>query len=157
MPLGIVPARGEWEYRRSALTTSAQGQFQRGDLVGLDHARLASLMTSSNFTSYFGVATHDSLNSLPAGFATIAIPIPGCTAYLDVLSTEATSGLSFGQAGSIVSAGGRTSTFSLLAASQASQWVAIAGPVDSASSRIEVMFIQKSAVMYSVSSVTFGA
>jgi len=159
MPQGIIPARDMkgWELRRSAVTTLAQGQFQRFDLVGLDHARLASLMTSSNYTSYFGVAMHDSLNSFPAGFATIAIPTPGATAYVDVLTTEAASGLSFGQAGSIVSAGGRTSTFSLLAASQASQWVSICGPLSSADSRIAVMFIQKGAVMYSVSSVTFGA
>lgn len=157
MPLGITPARGDWEMRRSAITNSSQGQFQKGDLVGMDHARLASLMTSSNFTSYLGVATHDSLNSLPSGYATIAIPRPGCTAYVDVLTTEAGSGLSFGQAGSIVSAGGRNSTFSLLAASQASQWVELVGPLSSLDSRIEVAFIQKSAVIYSVSSVTFGA
>ncbi len=157
MPLGITLARGQWEIRRSAITTLSQGQFQKGDLVGMDHARLASLMTSSNFTSYFGVAVSDSQNSLPPGFALIGIPRPGCTAYVDVLAGEAGSGLSFGQAGSIVSAGGRTSTFSLLAASQASQWVELVGPLQSDVSRIEVAFIQKNAVVYSLSSVTFGA
>lgn len=157
MGQGIICARGNWELRRSAVTTLAQGQFQQGDLVGMDHTRVASLMTSSNFTSYFGVALHSSLNSLPPGFATIAIPTENCTAYVDLLIGEVRSGLSFGQAGSIVSAGGRTSTFSLLAASQASQWVAICGEPSSSDSRIEVMFIQKGAVMYSVSSVTFGA
>ena len=155
MAFGITPARGNWEYRRSAVTTSSQGQFQKGDLVGLDKTRVASLYTSSNFSSYLGVATHDSLNSLPANFVTLAIPRPGCTAYVDLLTTEAASGMSFGQAGSIVSANGRTSTFSLLATSVWSRVVEIVGPVDSNLSRVEVAFIQQAAVIYSVSSNTY--
>src|SRR2546430_9504493 len=106
MPLGITPARGDWEYRRSAITSLAQGQFQKGDLVTLGIGRLASLYTSSNNTIVFGVAMHDSGNSFPAGFATIAIPVPGCTAYVDTLTGEIRSNLSWGEAGSIVSAGG---------------------------------------------------
>lgn len=157
MPQGIIPARGNWELRRSAVTTLAQGQFQQGDLVGMDHTRVASLMTSSNFTSVLGVATHNSVNSLPPGFVTLAIPAENCTAYIDLLTTEIRSSLSFGQVGSIVSAGGRTSTFSRLAASSASQWVAICGEPSSLDSRIEVMFLQQALVMYSVSSTTFGA
>ena len=41
----------------------------------------------------------------------------GCTAYVDTLTGEIRSNLSWGEAGSIVSAGGRTSTFSKLATS----------------------------------------
>lgn len=157
MPLGIIPARGPWEYRRSAVTTLAAGQFQRGDLVTLGIGRLASLHTSSNNTIVLGVATHDSLQSLPVGFATIAIPLPGCTAYVDTLPTEIRSNLSWGEAGSLISFGGRTSTFSKLAASVWSRTVEIVTadqPVNSADSRIEVAFIQNTLLMYSTSSTS---
>ena len=156
MPQGIFPARGEWEYRRSAITSLAQGQFQKGDLVTLGIGRLASLYTSSNNTIVFGVATHDSGNSFPAGFATIAIPVPGCTAYVDTLTGEIRSNLSWGEAGSIVSAGGRTSTFSKLATSVWSRTVEIVSPdgPSSLDSRIEVAFIQNTLLMYSTSSTS---
>ena len=157
MALGITPARGDWEYRRfSAFTTLAQGQWQKGDLVGMSGpGRLPSLLTSSNFSTFLGVAMNDSLNSLPVGTCVLAIPRAGCTAYVDLLTTEATSGMSFGQAGSIVSANGRTSSFSLLATSVWSRMVEIVGPVDSLASRVEVAFIQNAQTIYSTSSVTF--
>ena len=155
MAFGITPARGPWEYRRSAITTLSQGQFQKGDAVGLDKTRLASLLTSSNYSSLFGIAMHDSLNSMPVGYVTIAIPTPQCTAYMDLLTTEAASGMSFGQSGSIVSAAGHTSTFSLLATSVWSRMVTIVGPVDSNLSRVEVSFIQNASVVYSTSSNTY--
>lgn len=159
MALGITLGRGQWEIRRSALTTLAQGQFQKGDLVALSFGRVASLYTSSNVSAYFGVALHDSMNSLPTGFALIGIPRPGCTAYVDTLVGEVRSNLSLGEAGSIVSANGRTSTFSKLATSVWSRVVEIVGEggLNSADSRIEVAFIQNTATFYSTSSVSFPA
>lgn len=157
MALGIIPARGDWEYRRSPVTSLSQGQFQKGDLVTLGVGRLASLHTSSNNTFVLGVAMHDSLQSLPVGFALIAIPKPGCTAYVDTLVAEARSNLSWGEAGSIISANGRTSTFSKLATSVWSRTVQIETanqPLNSADSRIEVSFIQGSMTMYSLSSLS---
>ncbi len=157
MPAGIIPARGDWEHIRSPVTTLAQGQFQRGDLVAIGPARFVSLYTSSNYSAVLGVATHDSVNSLPAGYATIAVPKPGCTAMVDVLPTEARSNLSFGESGSIVSFGGRTSTFSKLATSVFSRVVTIRTaeqPLNSADSRIEVWFNQNTLLMYSTSSVS---
>jgi hypothetical protein len=153
MPTGITPARGPWEYRRSLVTTIAQGQFQKGDLVALGVARVASLYTGSNMSSFFGVAMNDSLNSLPVGYCTIAIPLPGCTAYVDTLTTDIRSNLSWGEAGSIVSAGGRTSTFSKLATSVWSRVVEIVSEnPSSADSRVEVSFLANVGVMYSASS-----
>src|SRR5256712_13046124 len=159
MPLGITPARGDWEFIRSGVTTAAAGAFQKGDLVTCGIGRLASLYTSSNNTFVLGVATHDSGNSLPAGFAIIAVPKPGCTAFVDTLVAEIRSNLSFGEAGSIVSANGRTSTFSKLATSVWSRVVEIAweGTANSVDSRVEVAFIQNSATMYSTSSVSLLA
>ena len=157
MSFGVIPARGPWQYRRSALTTLAQGQFQRGDVVCLDHARLASLYTSTQ-SGMFGIATHDSLNSLPAGFATIACPLPGATAYIDSLTTDAASNLSFGQAGSIITRYGRTSCFSAQPAggSAFSFLCQIVGPIDSALSRIEVEFLMQTQQYASVSSSTLN-
>ena len=158
MALGITPARGPWEYIRSPITSLSQGAFQKGDLVTTGVGRLASLYTSSNNTLALGVAMHDSGNSLPVGFATIAFPTgPNCTAYVDTLVTEARSNLSFGEAGSIVSANGRTSTFSKLATSVWSRVVQIRTmdqPLNSSDSRIEVMFIQSSMLLASTSSAS---
>lgn len=157
MAMGIIPARGPWQYRRSQLTTSSQGQFQRGDLVCLDHARLASLYTSTQ-SGLFGVATHDSLNSLPTGYATIAVPLPGATAYVDSLTTDAASSFSFGQAGSIITRYGRTSCLSMQPAggSAFSFICQVVGPMDSTLSRIEVQFLQQSLEYASVSSSTLN-
>ena len=155
MAQGITPARGPWEYRRSLVTTLSQGQFQKGDLVALGVGRVASLYTSSNMSTFFGVAMNDSLNSLPVGYCTIAIPLPGCTAYVDTLTTEARSNLSWGEAGSIVSANGRTSCFSKLATSVWSRVVEVVQEnPSSADSRVEVAFIQNAMTMYSTSSVS---
>lgn len=159
MAQGIVPARGPWEYRRSTATTLAAGQFQRGDLVAFGFGRTVSLFTSSNMTCYLGVAMHDSLSSFPSGKVLIGIPIPGCTAFVDTLAGEVASNLSWGEAGSIVSANGHTSCFSKLATSVWSRVVEIAweGAANSTDSRVEVVFIQNSATMYSTSSVSLLA
>ncbi len=160
MAFGITPARGPWEYIRSPITSLSQGQFQKGDLVATGFGRLVSLYTGSNYSTFLGVATHDSLNSLPAGFAVIAVPVPGCTAFVDTLVTEARSNLSFGEAGSIVSANGRTSTFSKLATSVFSRVVEIRTAdvaLNSLDSRIEVAFIQNTAQLYSTSSTSILA
>lgn len=159
MPIGMTPARGDWEYILSDVTSLAGGQFQKGDLVSLGFGRLASLYTSSNMTVAYGIAMGDSLDSFPAGKQLIAVAKPGCTAYVDTLTAEVRSNLSFGEAGSIVSAGGRTSTFSKLATSVWSRCVEVRswGGSHSADSRIEVAFIQNVAAIYSTSSNSFLA
>jgi hypothetical protein len=157
MAIGITPARGPWEYVRSPITLLSQGQFIKGDLVAVGTGRFCSVYTSSNYSTFLGVATHDSLNSLPTGYATIAVPFPGCTAFVDTLVGEIRSNLSFGEAGSIVSANGRTSCFSKLATSVWSRVVEIRTaeyPVNSLDSRIEVAFIQNAQTLYSTSSVS---
>lgn len=157
MALGITPARGQWEYIRSPITSLSQGAFQKGDLVTAGVGRLVSLHTASNNTFVLGVATHDSGNSLPAGFAIIAYPTAGATAFVDTLATEIRSNLSFGEAGSIVSANGRTSAFSKLNTSVWSRTVQIRTadqPLNSADSRIEVVFIATSMLMQSTSSAS---
>ena len=156
--IGCTPARGPWEYRRSLVTTLSQGAFQKGEIVALSFGRVTSLYTSSNETIALGIAMQASGNSLPAGYAVVAIPWPGCTAFVDTLSTEARSNISIGESGSIVSAGGITSTFSKLATSVWSRLVTIVSdPVPSIDSRIEVSFNQNLLTFYSTSSVSLPA
>lgn len=156
--VGIVPARGPWEYRtfaKSQLSLLAQAQFQKGELVGLDHGRHLSLWTSTQ-SSYLGVAMHDSSESRFG--VTLAIPAPNCTAYVDSLTTDVASNLSLGQAGSIITRYGKTSCLSMLPAggSVFSFQVVLAGVQDSATSRIEVAFLGQTAVLYSASSATLN-
>ena len=158
MAFGITPARGPWEYRtfpKSQLTTLSQGAFSKGDLVCLDHGRHLSVYTSTQ-SGYLGVAMHDSSASNLG--LTIAIPAPNCTAYFDSLTTEARSNQSLGQSASVITRYGRTSCLSMLPAggSAFSFLVTTVGPMDSATSTIEVAFIQQGAVFYSASSSTLN-
>lgn len=158
MALGITPARGNWEYRRfaqSQLTTLSQGAFNKGDLVVLDHARTLSVWTST-YSNWLGVACNNSADSLPN--TVVAIPLPGCTAYVDSLTTDAASSFSLGQSGSIITRYGRTSCLTMQPAGGSSfSFIAtIVGPMDSAASRIEVAFLQQNATFYSASSATIN-
>ena len=158
MALGIIPARGPWEYRtfsKSQLTTLSQGAFSKGDLVCLDHGRHLSVYTSTQ-SGYLGVAMHASVDS--ALGITIAIPTPNCTARVDSLTTDAASSFSLGQSASIITRYGRTSCLSMQPAggSAFSFLVTTVGPMDSATSTIEVAFIQQGAVFYSASSSTLN-
>ena len=158
MAYGIIPARGDWEYRtfpKSQLTTLSQGAFSKGDLVCLDHGRHISVYTSTQ-SGYLGVAMHDSVQS--ALGITVAIPSPKCTAYVDSLTTDAASSFSLGQSASIITRYGRTSCLSMQPAggSAFSFLVTLVGPIDTAQSRIEVGFIQQGAVFYSASSSTLN-
>ena len=159
MSQGIVPARGDWEYRsfpKSQLTTLSGGAFSQGDLVNLDHGRHVSLYSSVQ-TGYLGVANHNSANSTFG--IIVAIPAPNCTAYVDSLTTDAASSFSLGQSGSIITRYGRTSCLSMQPAGGASAFsfiVTIVGPMDTATSRIEVAFLQQGATFYSASSMTLN-
>lgn len=158
MANGIVPARGDWEYRtfpKSQLTTLSQGAFGYGDLVCLDHGRNLSVYTSTQ-SGYLGVALHASANSQLG--ITVAIPRPGCTAYVDSLTTDAASSFSLGQSASIMTRYGHTSVLSMQPAggSAFSFLVTLVGPMDSVRSRIEVGFIQQGATFYSASSSTLN-
>lgn len=158
MAQGIIPARGDWEYRtfkQSQLTTLSQGAFSKGDLVGLDHGRHLSVYTSTQ-SGYLGVALNASSQSNLG--ITVAIPAPNCTAYVDSLTTDAASSFSLGQSASIITRYGRTSVLSMQPAggSAFSFLVTLVGPMDATQSRIEVGFIQQGATFYSASSSTLN-
>ena len=158
MAQGITPARGDWETRtfpKSQLTTLAQGAFSKGDLVCLDHGRHLSVYTSTQ-SGYLGVALNNSVDS-SLGIS-IAIPKPGCTAYVDSLTTDAVSNFSLGQSGSFMTRYGRTSVLTMQPAGGSSHsFIAtVVGPINAALSRIEVAFLQQNAVFYSASSATLN-
>lgn len=158
MAVGMVPARGPWEYRivkPSGVTTLSQGAFGYGDLVCLDHGRNLSVYTSTQ-SGYLGIALTPS--SASQYQTIVAIPAPNCTAYVDSITSEVASNLSLGQSGSIISAYGHTSVLSMQPAggSAFSFLVTIVGPIDTKRSSIEVAFIQQGATFYSVSSSTLN-
>ena len=156
MAFGIIPARGPWETRtfpKSQLTTLSQGAFSKGDLVCLDHGRHLSVYTSTQ-SNYLGVALHASSQS---GLGvSIAIPMPGCTAYVDSLTTDVGSNFSLGQAYSIITRYGRTSCVSKAGESTLSMTVTAVGPINTDNSRIEVAFLSHNATFYSASSATLN-
>lgn len=160
MAYGIIPARGDWEYRtfrQSELTTLSQGMFGKGDLVCLDHGRHLSVWTSTQ-SNWLGIALHASIDSSLG--VTVAIPKPGCTAYADSLTTDAASNFSYGQAGSFMTRYGHTSVLTMqpgLPSGSAHSLIAtIVGRLDSTQSRIEVAFLSQNAIFYSASSATLN-
>jgi hypothetical protein len=152
MPEGLTPARGDWEYR--VFNTASAATYAKGCLVALNTARDVVEFTSA-MSSYLGIAMSHSTASLPAGKVVVAIPRPGCTAISDVTNSYAASALSIGEVCTIGKHGNLMSYISTRA-SVFSSVVEIAGPVDSASSRIKVAFVQLGATLYSVSSTSLG-
>jgi len=159
MGLGITPTRNfrGWEEQRFPLASTCSAK--KGSLVMLDGARnLAEYVSTSSH--YVGVILHDSVNSIPTGYALVAVPLgPSARAMIDVPTGIATSAMSYGQAYGITRFGTDPqpcSFLTTLATSVFSRVVTITGPIDNSSgnSRIEVAFIQNEALFGSTSSVS---
>ena len=149
---GLIPARGNWEYRLTNQASAAT--FFKGDALALNGVREAVRFASTS-SQLHGIAMQDSANSLPRGKVIVAIPAPNCTAYADVDVGIAASALSIGQGKSLYKSGAtNTSYISQLAGSQFSTVCVVAGPLDSALSRIEVAFLT-SGGLYSASTSTY--
>lgn len=161
MALGIIPTRegNAWTLQRFPLASTAS--FLKGSLVKLDGARNCAEYTSVD-SQYLGVSTHASVNSLPQGFAIIAVPSHAdARAMIDVPSGLAASALSLGQAYGITRFGTDPqpcSTLTTLATSVWSRVVSITGVLDNSSgnSRIEVAFIRNEATFGSNSSTSLS-
>lgn len=151
MPLGFVLGTGPWEIRQ--FNTNSAATFLKGSLVELNGARDVVEYASTS-SSVLGIAMHASVDSLPAGKVLVAIPKPGCTAICDVAPGVVGSVASVGQAQGIGKRGNYMSFLTDVNASVWSRIVTVVGPMDSASSRIEVAFTQNHAEIYSTSSVS---
>jgi hypothetical protein len=151
---GIVEGRGDWEYARLPLT--AASVITQGDAVALSTARTVSLYSGGQ-AGLLGFIKHDSADSLPAGQCVVAIPKPGCTAFIDVPTGIANSTMSRGECFGIYASGGNTSFLTTAAYSDASRVVCVVGnPIISPTSRIEVTFLSDSFQFYSNNTVALG-
>ena len=146
---GIKEGRGDWEYQTMTLT--AASNLSQGTGVALAAARTVSEYSGGQ-AGLLGFLKHPSANSLPAGQVIVAIPKPGCTAFVDVPTGLAASALSLGQTYYLYKAGGVTSyvTNSLTSGGV----VTIVGPINSTNSTIEVSFALNAGQYYSSGSVS---
>lgn len=148
---GIVPARGDWEYR--TFTISSTATFFKGDALRLNGVRELAVYNSVS-SQVHGIAMHDSSASLPAGKCVVAIPAPNCTAYIDVPTGLTASQLSLGQSLGLYKSGAtNTSYLTTLMGSAYSTVGVIAGPIDSTLSRIEIAFLVNGGLYSATTSV----
>lgn len=155
---GLIPARGDWEYRWFATTSAAT--FKKGALLNLGAGFLLEEYASTD-SQCLGIAMSNSTASTPvvggANSVLVAIPRGGATAYSDLTTSVTGSSISVGQASVIYKVGNIMSYAStVMGASRFSALVTIAGPVQADTSQIEVAFNAITRVLYSTSSGTFA-
>lgn len=137
---GFMEGKGDWYYERFTLATASN--ISRGTAVCISNATGRQISEySGGQQGLLGFLKHASLSSLPAGQGIVAIPRPGCTAWCDVPTGLAASSLSIFDSFGITKVNGVTSYITTAAYSAASRVVEVVGPLDSATSRIEVTFI----------------
>lgn len=165
---GCVPARGDWEYRLSAISSGAT--FAKGSLVNYDAGFLVReyLSTDSN---WLGIAMSASTASLPGPFSAlgyasfnsgavlVAIPRPGCTFYSDVTTGVTQSSMSVGKTVLVYKQGNLMSYASTVAGATAAEsvfsgTVTIVGPIDSTNSRVELAANMRGVIFYGSASTT---
>ena len=156
--LGLIPARGNWEYRWFATTSAAT--FAKGCLLNLGATFLLEEYASTD-SQCLGIAMSHSTASIVyngVNSVLVAIPAPNCTAYSDLTTGIAASAVSAGQASVIYKQGNMMSYASTVMgqASRFSALVTLFGPVQSDTSQIEVAFNALTQVFYSTSSATFA-
>lgn len=151
--MGLTPARGLWEYERFA--TGSSVTFREGSLVQFAGDRTLSEYSGGE-PNFLGIALHNSVNSLPSGYVTVAIPTSGnCTAFADMPTGLTASQLSLGESLGITKSGNTVSYITTGFTSSASRCVVVRGiPITSPVSRIEVGFITDMATYLSSISQT---
>lgn len=141
---GFQYIQGQYELRRSVMSSTAS--FRPGDVVTLSNDRTV-IRAESDTTGIYGVAQHDSADSLPgnqSGKALILIPYPDTVFAAKVQTGVAGSAISAGQSYNIESASARHRVDT---DSQTTPMVTIVPDgdgnlIDSASSEVYVQFIK---------------
>lgn len=153
--MGLIPARGRWEYELFDTTSTAT--FKKGSLVQFATNRQLSEYSGGE-PSYLGIAMGDSTNSLPAGKVLVALPTSGdCTAIADLIAGDAQSGLSLGETVGIVKSGNTVSQITTAYTSAASRPFVVRGQILlSPTSRIEIGFLTLGATYGSSLSQAFA-
>ena len=163
MAFGLIPARGNWEYRW--FNTASAATFAKGSLVNLgDEYELEEY--ASTDSQVLGIAMSYSTQSTVGNWSgsgntngvMVAIPQPGCTAMSDLTTSVTQSSLSIGKQALIYKQGNRMSFCSTVIgeASRFSAIVTVVGPIQADTSQVEVAFNILSSVFYSTSSATFA-
>ena len=159
MAWGLTPARGCWEFRWVEVDSAAT--FLKGSAVNLGADYQAEEYASTD-SQVFGIAMSGSTASRSLGGVNkvmVAIPAPQCTAYSDLTTGIVQSDLSIGKKVCLYKQGNYASFASTVIghASRFSALLTVVGPIDSASSRVEVAFNMENTVFYSQSSATFAS
>jgi len=156
---GLIPARGNWEYRWFPTTSAAT--FKKGALLNLDDTYLLREYLSTD-SQCLGIAMSNSTASTVvvggAASVLVALPAPGCTAYSDITTGVTASSVSVGQA-SVIYKVGNIMSFASTVMGQASRFsaiVTVVGPVQTDTSQVEVAFNALTQVIYSTSSATLA-
>ena len=137
MGTGFRPYRGNWSIRK--FTTLSTATFRMNAPVSLssDHL-LKEFGTAAANEKLLGIACHASVDSLPAGEVLVAIPGFGATALAKVQTGVAASALSIGLAYDMEKS---ANNLRIDVDSATSACVMLMGPINSATSEIEVCFV----------------
>lgn len=157
---GLIPARGDWEYRWFDMLSTAT--FKKGSGVNFNAAYQVREYLSTD-SQLVGIAMSDaaSARTLAAGRlqVLVALPRPACTAYSDVTTGVNQSDLSVGKHVALYKEGNITSYASTVMgqSSRFSSTLVIIGNLDSLRSRVEVGFSMENLGFYSTSSNTYAS
>lgn len=125
--------------------------FTQGDLLTLETDRQCSRI-SGGANGVLGVALADSADSLPATKAQVLIPLPGSVFLADVPAGIAASSVSLGQTLGVYSVSGYNSYITTSYTSEDGRPFTVAGPMNSAFSKIPVEIRASQAIFASVTS-----
>jgi hypothetical protein len=149
---GFRPYRGNWSIRK--YTTASTSTFRQYAPVSLSSVHLLKEFAGGAANEkMFGIALHASVDSLPAGEVLVAIPGYGATALGNVQTGVAASALSLGFAFDIEKS---ANNMQIDVDSTTSACVMLMGPINSATSEIEVAFTVNSLLLPPLSSVADG-
>ena len=156
---GLVPARGNWETR--FFETASAATYAKGSLVNFDDAYRLKEYASTD-SNVVGIALSYSTQSTSIrGLNMVGVAIPGanCTAYSDITTGVTQSAMSIGKK-ILVYKQGNVMSYASTVMGHASRFSAIAqvvGPIDAATSRVEIALNAEGLAFYSTSSVTFAS
>jgi len=139
---GIRPFRGDWSIRQ--FHTASAATFLKDALVSMDSTgHLTQYRTAATNCRIVGIANHKSVDSLPFDYVSVAVPGFGATALISVPTGVSATSLYPGMSYDIEAsdATGCVQIDINTQASDGSQVVVIMGTVDSATSLIEVCFV----------------
>ena len=151
---GLIPTRGDWEYRQFDTTSTAT--FRKGSLVKFAATTFLLSEYSGGEPFIVGIALHNSADSLPSGKVLVAVPGSGSYARADLPTGVVASSLSIGVTCGFAKSGDTVSTVTFSYTSAAGRLAVISGPYNSTNSTVEVQFLNSYTVLNSALSQAIG-